>query len=338
MMGLPEPICGAPHTADLTGLSLQELYNIDIVQPNVLGGHTHPAGQAMFGYEYMHTSMSGLYQGTHEISPAQAFAEGFGTVHTDMEMDMHMFELMYAPTERLTLMSMLPYKSMTMKHLTSAGGNFGQVSEGIGDFELMSMFTFYGDILKGGNRLILNTGLSSPTGSINVMDHNTGNAKNPEVLLEYIMQLGSGTYDLLPGLTYLGDSGSWSWGAQTIETLPIDKNDHHYRFGNNYRISSWASYGVTDWFAPTLRLDGQQWENIHGSDPGLATNKTPEGRANLRAGRRLDILFGLNFYAPNGIFKGARLMLEGGIPVYQDLTGPQLGTAWMLSAGFSYAF
>ena len=31
-------------------------------------------------------------------------------------------------------------------------------------------------------------------------------------------------------------------------------------------------------------------------------------------------------------------MFEGGFPVYQNLDGPQLGTAWMLSAGVSYAF
>ena len=83
---------------DLTGLSLEQLSQLDIVQPNVLGGHTHPAGEIMFGYTYMHTHMSGLYQGTREISPAEVFAEGFSAVHTEMEMDMHMFDVMYAPT------------------------------------------------------------------------------------------------------------------------------------------------------------------------------------------------------------------------------------------------
>src|ERR1022692_4939309 len=86
------PFGGDSGPADLTGLSLQELYNLDIVQPNVLGGHTHPAGQAMIGYEYMHMNMSGLFQGSHEVSPATVFAEGFATVHTSMEMDMHMFD------------------------------------------------------------------------------------------------------------------------------------------------------------------------------------------------------------------------------------------------------
>ena len=57
-------------THDLTGLSLEQLSQLDIVQPNVLGGHTHVAHEIMFGYGYMHMNMSGLYQGSHEISPA----------------------------------------------------------------------------------------------------------------------------------------------------------------------------------------------------------------------------------------------------------------------------
>jgi hypothetical protein len=152
------------------------------------------------------------------------------------------------------------------------------------------------------------------------------------------MQFGSGTFDLMPGVTYLGDAKQWSWGAQTIETVRLGRNDHGYRFGNQYRVSAWGAYAITDWFAPSLRLEGTWWEDIKGSDPGLATNPTPEGRPDLRGGHRLDLLFGINFYVPKGVLKGSRLMLEGGFPVYQNLDGPQLGTAWMLSAGVSYAF
>jgi hypothetical protein len=47
---------------------------------------------------------------------------------------------------------------------------------------------------------------------------------------------------------------------------------------------------------------------------------------------------GLNFYAPKGFLTGNRLSVEGGLPIYQDLKGPQLGTAWMISLRWSYAF
>lgn len=331
-----------PHSSapvhDLTGLTLGELYTLDIVQSNVLGGHTHMANEIMFGYAYMHTKMSGLYQGSREISPADAFAQGFSAVHISMEMDMHMFDAMYAPTARLTLMAMLPYKQESMLHLTRNNTRFTQNADGIGDLEVMGLYTIFGDIHKGGHRLVFNAGVSFPTGSINVKDHEGGNPSAPPALLEYPMQFGSGTYDLMPGLTYLGDAGRWSWGAQTIETVRLGRNDHGYRFGNQYRLGAWTAYAVTDWFAPSLRLDGNWWEDVIGSDPGLEINHTPEGRPDLRGGRRIDLLFGIHFYVPRGLLKGTRVVVEGGFPVYQHLDGPQLGTAWMLSVGSSYAF
>jgi hypothetical protein len=333
---LPSPPAQQPH--DLTGLSLEELSQLDIVQPNVLGGHTHIAKEIMFGYRYMHMNMSDLYQGSHQISPAEAFADGFSTIHSEMDMDMHMFEAMYAPTEQLTVMAMLPYKSESMLHLRQDGTHFTQSANGVGDLEVMALYTIFGDIHKGGHRLILNGGMSFPTGSINVTDNEAGEPGRPEVLLEYPMQFGSGTFDLMPGLTYLGDAAHWSWGVQTVETVRLGRNYHGYRFGNQYRLSAWGAYAVTNWFAPSLHMDGYWWEDIHGSDPGLATNPTPEARPDLRGGRRLDLLFGLNFYVPKGLLKGSRLIVEGGIPVYQDLDGPQLGASWIFSVGCSYTF
>jgi len=324
---------------DLTGLSLEELYNLDVVQLNVLGGHTHPAGQTMFGYQYMHVNMEGNFKNTREVSPAEVFADGFHTMHTQMEMDMHMVEVMHAPTDRLTLMAMLPYKEMTMKHLTDMGTRFKQTASGIGDVEVMGLYTLFGSVRGSGHRLILNGGVSFPTGSTAVKDHANGDPSQPEVKLEYPMQLGSGTYDLLPGLTYLGDSGPWSWGAQTLESVRLGRNSSGYRFGNDYRLSLWTAYGLTDWLAPSVRVDGRWWENIHGSDPAYgAVPHTPEARADLREGRRVDLLFGVGLYAPKGMLKGTRLMVEGGLPVYQWLKGPQLGTAWMLNLSATYAF
>ncbi len=338
-MPMALPCCApAEPPADLTDLSLDQLYNLDVVQPNILGGHTHPAGQTMFGYDYMHTRESGIYQGAHTISPQQAFAEGFKTVHIGMDMDMHMFDVMNAPTEWLTLMAMIPYKEMSMRHETSAGTYFTQHDDGFGDLQLMGLWTVYGDIRKGGNRLVLNSGFSVPTGAIDERDHKDGDPSKPLAELEYPMQLGSGTWDLMPGLTYLGDWEKWSWGAQTIETVRTGMNYHDYRLGNEYDASAWGSYELVDWFAPSLRLNFSRWNNVHGADPALATNPTPEARPYLRSGQRADLLFGLNFYVPSGWLKGLRVTAEGGLPVWQNLNGPQLGTAWMVGGGVTYAF
>ena len=36
--------------------------------------------------------------------------------------------------------------------------------------------------------------------------------------------------------------------------------------------------------------------------------------------------------------KGLRLAIEGGVPAYQNLDGPQLGTNWILTTGIQYSF
>ncbi len=339
--GMSGMMSNEDQVVDLTNLSLQELYNLDTIQMNVLGAHMHPKGEIMFGYQYMFMKMEGIRDGSREITPTEVFARNpaFTVAHVRMEMEEHMFDFMYAPDNRLTLMAMLPYKQMSMLHQTPANTFFTQHADGIGDLHVMGMYTLIGDILKGGHRLVLDAGVSFPTGSINKQDHRLGNPANPLQKLEYPMQLGSGTYDVLPGLTYLGDIGRWSWGAQNMNTVRLGRNSSGYRFGNQYQLTAWGAYGVTDWFAPYVRLDGRIWDNITGADPAYgAVPTSAEASPNLQAGERINMLFGFNLYAPRGVLKGNRLTVEGGIPVYEHLTGPQLGMAWSFNIGWTYGF
>jgi len=68
----------------------------------------------------------------------------------------------------------------------------------------------------------------------------------------------------------------------------------------------------------------------------------PCGRADERSqptgGRRIDLLLGLNLYAPSGILKGQRLAVEAGAPVYQSLDGPALQMDWLVRVGWQWIF
>jgi hypothetical protein len=152
------------------------------------------------------------------------------------------------------------------------------------------------------------------------------------------MQLGSGTYDVQPGLTYLGESGHWAWGAQALTTFRIGRNDAGYSFGDVFRGTGWFAYGLTEWFAPFLRAEGRVWGNIDGRDPRLSPTVNPESDPNRQGGGRIDMLGGVNLYVPRGALKGLRLVLEGGVPVYENLDGPQLSREFSAAAGLSYSF
>jgi hypothetical protein len=153
------------------------------------------------------------------------------------------------------------------------------------------------------------------------------------------MQIGSGTYDLLPGLTYAGHQEYWSWGAQVSTTLRLNENTDEYRLGNVYKLSAWGARRFNQWFSTSLRLDGKQWGDIKGADPELSnTAMSPTFRTDLRGGKRIDGILGVNFIVPHGELAGNRLAVEFGLPLYQDLDGPQLETDYRLMVGWQKAF
>ena len=46
----------------------------------------------------------------------------------------------------------------------------------------------------------------------------------------------------------------------------------------------------------------------------------------------------MNYLFTDGFLKGHRLAIEGGMPVWQDLDGPQLEVDWVVIVGWQYAF
>lgn len=327
------PQASAVKPKDLTDMSLENLLESEITPINVLGSHTHLAGEWMVGVRYMYMDMSQNYNGTRKVSPSEVLQD-YPVVHTQMTTQMEMVELMYAPLDTLNFMAMLPIEQMTMDHLDRAGETYTAKSSGIGDLNLMALVNVFGNPRERGNRLVLNAGLTVPTGSIDQTSSHSGVPKR----LEYWMQLGSGTVALEPGLAYLGESENWAWGVHGLGVLPVGYNDNEYRLGSQYFVDAWAEYKVVNWFGPSARLNWRQWFNIHGADPELNPATNPAFDPQKQAGERLEAILGLNFYAASGILKGNRFSIEGGVPVYQNIDGPNLGMNWFITAGWSYTF
>lgn len=298
----------------------------------VMGDHLHKAGDWMLSYRFMRMDMEGSRDGTDRISTQDVFDRGYMMAPTSMTMEMHMVGLMYAPSDRVTLMGMLPYVHTEMDGVTRMGVPFTARAEGVSDIKLTSLIGLFH---RPGLRVHVNLGVSLPTGSIDERDDTpaAANAKLP-----YPMQLGSGTYDLLLGATFGGRSERWSWGAQGLATVRTGENDNHYRLGNRYETSVWVSRAFRAGPSGSVRIHYQDWDDVHGADPDLNPVMSPSADPGLRAGRRADLLLGANFYGNNGVFKGQRLAFEVGVPVYQDIDGPQLETDLIYTLGWQYGF
>ena len=314
---------------EILDLSLEALLEIELDSMAVTGIHpTHERGEWMVGYRFMYMNMHGNRDGSRNLSPSDVLAGPYMVSPLSMDMEMHMFNVMYGVTDEFTAMVMLPYIRKSMKHLTMAGARFTTRSRGIGDVSLMGLYDLYeGET----HRLIGTLGVSFPTGSVDESDNLPGMPGGDSSRLPYPMQLGSGTFDLLPGMTYIGQTPGWQWGVHGEGTLRLGENKHDYRLGNAYEVRGWGARKITKWASGSIRLAWDQWMNIHGADPVLNPMMVPTADPNLRAGRRLMVMLGVNVFAEQGRFKGLRGTIEGGIPVYQHLDGPQLETDWTLS-------
>ncbi|MEM7009128.1 MAG: transporter, partial [Thermodesulfobacteriota bacterium] len=200
----------------------------------VMGDHTHNTGEIMFSYRYMFMDMDGNRIGTNKVSN-QRVLEDFMVTPTDMTMQMHMFGLMYAPTDYITIMGMLPYVKKSMNHLTRMGTRFKTESSGIGDIKFTGLIKIFDNYRQ---RVHLNAGMSFPTGSIDEKDRTP---MGPNQQLPYPMQLGSGTFDLLPGITYLGQFNNISWGSQVSGVIRLGENDRDYTLGNVLDLTAWGA-------------------------------------------------------------------------------------------------
>jgi hypothetical protein len=238
----------------------------------------------------------------------------------------------YAPTDDLTVMAYAPFMHNSIDFVNATGTTDRTNFTNPGDIPLSMMY-----VLKRWNRqqIHLNFGMSVPVGALDSQaDLPTMTSPN----LTYALRTSSGSFDLLPGLTYRGQSDNWSWGLQSIEDIRTGRNRWKYELGNMYDVTAWASRRWTSRIATSARLDGRYWGNIRGADPRLNQMISPMNRPDLQRGDRLDLLFGVNYYGLERLLPGQRLSVEAGAPVYQQLRGPQLGTNWLLNFNWSLMF
>ena len=287
----------------------------------------------MASYRYMFMSMQRNYDGDSQISDEAARA-GYMMNSAEMDMQMHMLGVMYAPSDKLTLMLMSNYVENSMLNMNMMGVGSKMKSSGWGD---TSLATYYGLFKKPDSSAHIGLGVSAPTGSI---DERMSNGMR----MGYPMQLGSGTWDLKPSFTWLGQQGDWSYGSQASAVIHMGENDNGYTLGDSMALTGWVSRRLNEWSAVSLRLTGSSWGNVDGSDdempvipmgPLAGQPMASAADPNARGGSRLDLSVGLNLWDTE---TGARFAIEVGAPIYQNLDGPQLGSEWFVTAGFQFAW
>lgn len=324
----------------------------------VMADHAHGAGEIMLGYRYMFTHDAGMMAGGKSIPNHSVYeyktpaGEHYTAVPLEMDMHMHMWEIMYAPSDKLTLMLMPSYTemSMTMESRGGHGAHGGHDAAAHGGHEeagghqetsVMSHGTAgWGDTLLSAivpvfetdhHEVALNLGISMPTGSVDQKMHGQ--------YTHYHMQLGSGTWDLKPGVTYHGCAGPLSWGAQTMGTVRLeDENESGYRLGNVWETTGWTALMVSEWASVSGRILWTTGEDIDKHYDGAHSHSSPVDIQRNYGGDRIDLGLGVNFMVPDGALKGHRLAVEALWAVDQESNGVFLERDFAIVAGWQFAF
>ena len=320
----------------ISQMSLEELMNVDVVSVNVLGTHVHLAKQWMISYEPTVMRMDGTREGTQSITTSEILTR-YEMAPASMTTGMHMGMVMYAPSDDLTLSASVPYLRKRMTHITRDGMRMAEESRGFGDVAVGALYSVH-SVRSYRHRFIINAGLTLPTGSVEAVDVAGEMPHDPGEPLDYTMQLGSGTVDVLPGVTYLGHTANWAFGSDVIPRIRLGTNSRGYRFGHQLRANAWAARRVTDWVSLSGRVDTNAVGAIHGADPALDPMMSPMSDPAIQGGKTVDAAVALEFYVPKGGLKGQRIAVEAWWPMYQSYDGPQLETSWQLRVGWQWVF
>ncbi len=320
----------------------------------VMGDHLHHKGGLMLSFRYMGMNMNGLRDKGGMVDDEKIY-DDYMVAPQSMDMHMYMIGVMYAPTDRLTLMAMqnivennmnLNARMRMMMNMGSQMGGmmngmmetrtmereFSTSSNGFGDLKLSALV---GLVQKKNSSLHLNSTVSFPLGSIK---EKGDTPMNEDIKLPYKMQLGSGTYDYSFGATYKRIYNKFSLGCQLIGTLRTGKNTERYRLGNYAIGNLWGAYLLSKKFSLSARVQGAIEDKIQGSDPDLNPMMATPANPNNYGGEYLRSFLGVNFAFNEGSYWSRfRLGAEAGVPLAQEVNGYQMNEEYSFTLGLKYS-
>jgi len=225
------------------------------------------------------------------------------------------------------------FSNLPFSSIIARGTSFPGIDD-IQDSQAAIIWRPYDD---GMNRFKVNLGMSFPTGN----NHNNGGTVLQTTgsysigQAFYGMQPGTGTFDLMPGILYGGVQGPWSWGLSYRARLPLAVNPQGYMWGNYQEVNAWGGYTWFPGFTTTIRANFNIQSPIVGADWWLI-GKLPSADPEYYGGKRIEMNAGADIDGKLFGFPAFSIGIEAGVPVYQNLDGPQLSKNWQAGMALRY--
>lgn len=305
------------------------------------------SGQLALSVKYINDRFNGLGLGSDSLTLNQVLGS-FTVAPTEMTSRGGEVNLLLGVTQHLTLSATGTFVQKKMEMVVEDPENVNLVwigrSESLGP-EDVKVEALYNVFDQGAVRVHFHGGVSIPIGAIDyddeVLDPNNPGSGATEVQLPYGQQLGSGTFDVLPGVTAGVQNEKASVGFQARAVVRMGENDRGWTLGDVYTGTVWAAYKTSDYASVSMGARYTAWGNIEGFDEVLltSTNQFFDSPVynSLRAGSRVEIPMGVNFYVDEGRFQGHRFGVEVLVPVRQSLDYLQFRRDWSVLFGWQKA-
>lgn len=294
-------------------------------------------GQGVAGINYQNYEFSGLVRGSDSISAQTAVTTTpnrfFGlpgqpptlrVVPRSASAHVAFPFANFAISDDFAVVALAPliHKSTVLETFAGGAGTVSLgtntvTSQGLGDIKFGGLYKAYNN---GRHGVIIDAVLSAPTGSITVSDKNLTPANTiVNSRLGYGMQLGTGTWDALVGVSYWGKEEPWGWGAQYLATVPLEaRNSEGWRYADKHEGTAWLSYSWKPTLVTSVRVRGETQDSIKGIDPNIF-GPGQGGDPDNYGGEKLELALGVNWMY--GL--GHNISMEFSKPVYQDRNGVQ---------------
>ena len=341
-LAVSQPSAAQTSPVDLMDVSLTEL--LAMVTPPT--DDEADSSSWRFSYRYVRGDFGGYRDGTGPVDNVDLMGPPnnatYPILQTAIVQEVHLFQVAYNVSRRLSANVVVPYIRQLTDHISLVPGfaDFTITSKGVGD----SSVTLSGIVYqRGGDSLMINGGISVPTGSITEKGHTPA---GPGSQLPYTMQLGSGTWDIPVGVHYRRETnrgtgvGPVRYRLGAMGKVRSGENSRGYRLGHRLVVDGSMSMQPLRWISPSLGLSSETWGDIKGHDlnfPG-PIYPTPVANPDLFGGQRVSVTIGLTFGTSQGDLGGHSLQMNFAVPVYQDLHGPQPEENWRGNISWNLSF
>lgn len=322
---------------------------ISLAPAGIMTDHVHEKNKLSAAYGVMLMNMAGNQSGKTLIDN-DVLLNTYAMIPKNMSMQMHMLMFMYGISNRLTVMTMFNYNvnQMAMCEMPQSIMNMSgmpmpnmravpmrMLTSGLGDTKL---FLLYNILSKCNQRLVISAGINLPSGRI---DYKGITSQSTCDILSYNMQIGCGTYNILPSAVYVKEFASFSFGNSFQANIKSGLNNRNYAWGNDYNFSTWGSVKFKNYLSFSARGEYYLQEKLIGWDNAInqSSGNDPSCNANNYGEKELiNLYLGMNLIAPSKQLNAFSLQIEYGKPLYQKFSGIQMPIKNIFNLKIHYNF